>query len=137
MCDTKSDIYDPVNHPSHYLKAAIAVEPIELTARLNACLGQAVNYIVRAPYKGNEREDLEKAVFYLKKYLEVTLDVAPYAPEPCTAVQVLGRLFANNSANQLTRSVLTEIFKGRYFYPDNIHGAITVIETYLSEAKEI
>lgn len=33
---------DPVNHPSHYLKAAITVEPIELTARLDPCLGQAL-----------------------------------------------------------------------------------------------
>lgn len=40
MCNTESN--DPVNNPSHYLKAAITVEPIELTARLDPCLGQAL-----------------------------------------------------------------------------------------------
>ena len=40
----------------------------ECTARLDACLGQAVNYIVRAPYKGNQVEDLKKAIFYLNKF---------------------------------------------------------------------
>lgn len=65
MCNTQSN--DPVNHPSHYMKAAITIEPIELTARLDSCLGQALQYVFRAPYKGNEREDLEKARFYLYK----------------------------------------------------------------------
>lgn len=32
MCDNNQS-NDPVNHPSHYLKAAITIEPIELTAR--------------------------------------------------------------------------------------------------------
>lgn len=64
-------INDPVHSPSHYLKAAITIEPIELTARLDSCLGQALQYVFRAPYKGNEREDLEKAIFYLKKEVEI------------------------------------------------------------------
>lgn len=58
---------DNVNHPSHYLKAAVTIEPIELTSRLSSCYGQAFQYIFRAPYKGNHIEDLEKALFYLRK----------------------------------------------------------------------
>lgn len=58
---------DNVNHPSHYLKAAVTIEPIELTSRLSSCYGQALQYIFRAPYKGNPIEDLEKALFYLRK----------------------------------------------------------------------
>lgn len=60
---------DPVNHPSHYLKCAVTVEPIELTSRLDACLGQAINYVLRAPYKGSQKEDLKKALFYLNREL--------------------------------------------------------------------
>lgn len=58
---------DNVNHPSHYLKAAVTIEPIELTSRLSSCYGQAFQYILRAPYKGNKIEDLKKALFYLQK----------------------------------------------------------------------
>lgn len=62
---------DNVNHPTHYLKAAVTIEPIELTSRMTSCIGQALQYIFRAPYKGNQIEDLKKAVFYLKKQLNV------------------------------------------------------------------
>ena len=62
---------DNVNHPSHYLAAAVTIEPIELTARMTSCIGQALQYVFRAEYKGNYIEDLEKAVFYLKKQIEV------------------------------------------------------------------
>lgn len=62
---------DNVNHPSHYLKAAVTIEPIELTSRMTSCIGQALQYIFRAPYKGDQIEDLKKAVFYLKKQLNV------------------------------------------------------------------
>lgn len=62
---------DNVNHPSHYLKAAVTIEPIELTSRLSSCYGQALQYILRAPYKGNTIEDLKKALFYLQKADEI------------------------------------------------------------------
>lgn len=62
---------DPVNHPSHYLAVAITLEPIELTARLNSCFGQALQYVFRAPHKGSEIEDLRKACFYLHKWFDI------------------------------------------------------------------
>lgn len=62
---------DAVNHPSHYLKCAITLEPIEITSRLSSCYGQALNYILRAPYKGHRKEDYAKAIFYLKKAIEI------------------------------------------------------------------
>lgn len=62
---------DKVNHPSHYLKCAVIIEPIEITARLSSCYGQALNYILRAPYKEHRDEDYKKAVFYLNKAIEI------------------------------------------------------------------
>lgn len=67
----KTQRSDPVNRPAHYLAASVMIEPIELTARLDSCLGQAVQYVLRAPYKGNEREDLKKAVYYLCKRIDL------------------------------------------------------------------
>ena len=129
MCDEK--LNDPVNHPSHYLKAAITIEPIELTARLDACLGQAVNYIVRAPYKGNEIEDLYKAAFYLRKYNEVMADATFVERQPSEVALVLGRIFAKNSANPFVKKALTELFKSRYFYEDNINSTLAVIDDWI------
>lgn len=62
---------DTVNHPSHYTRCAIKLEPIEITARLSSCYGQALNYILRAPYKEHQEEDYKKAIFYLKKAVEI------------------------------------------------------------------
>ena len=31
------------------------------------CIGNAIKYILRAPYKGNEKQDLEKAKWYLDR----------------------------------------------------------------------
>ena len=60
---------DPVNHPEHYGKASITInlEPIQLCECYDFCLGNAIKYILRAPYKGNEKQDLEKAKWYLDR----------------------------------------------------------------------
>lgn len=65
---------DPVNHPAHYTQ--YEHEVIELTEKLDFCTGNAVKYILRAPFKGNEKQDLEKALWYLKHSLEMDEPVA-------------------------------------------------------------
>lgn len=57
---------DPVNHPAHYADH-YPHEVIELTEHLGFCLGNAVKYILRAPFKGNELEDLKKAHWYITR----------------------------------------------------------------------
>ena len=61
--------YDPVNHPKHYTQ--YKHEVIELTEQLDFCLGNAVKYILRAPYKGNRIQDWEKAVWSLKRWADI------------------------------------------------------------------
>ena len=136
MCDTKSDVYDPVNHPSHYIKAAVMVQPIELTARLNACLGQAVNYIVRAPYKNNEVEDLEKAIFYLKKYGEVMADVYNAERNIGGSAVVLGRIFAKQSSHVYIKEALSWLFKWRWVSELAIDRTISVLERRIEAIKD-
>ncbi len=51
--------------PDHYKKGAIQVEPIVICSRMSFCLGNFVKYVCRAPYKGNELEDLKKALWYI------------------------------------------------------------------------
>ena len=60
---------DVVNHPKHYEDAAVLAkfEPIDLARRYSFAIGNAIKYILRAPYKGNEKQDLEKAKWYLDR----------------------------------------------------------------------
>lgn len=58
-----------VNHPKHYNQG---IEPIDIIESwdLNFSLGNAIKYILRAPYKNNELEDLEKAKWYLEREIK-------------------------------------------------------------------
>lgn len=58
-----------VNHPEHYNQG---IEPIDVIESwgLNFSLGNVIKYTLRAPYKGKEIEDLEKAKWYLDREIE-------------------------------------------------------------------
>lgn len=51
--------------PDHYRKCCGVIEPRELLKRMPFQLGNACKYLLRAPYKGSEKEDLLKALDYL------------------------------------------------------------------------
>ena len=135
MSDEK--LNDPVNHPSHYLKAAITIEPIELTARLDSCLGQALQYLFRAPYKGRMIEDMEKARFYLRKEQEVmALDRTDIENDAVT--QAYARVFYMHSVG-LVRDVLFVLFienPGDRITIDEVKEAESVVKQYLPVFKK-
>jgi hypothetical protein len=60
---------EAVDHPKHYTSHPSGIEAIEITEHMNFCLGNAIKYILRAPYKGKQVEDLKKAVWYLNREL--------------------------------------------------------------------
>lgn len=64
---------DPVMHPDHYQGNGYEVLDIIEDFELNFNLGNVLKYILRAGKKKSElkEEDLEKALFYLKRELEV------------------------------------------------------------------
>lgn len=66
------DMIDAVNHPSHYTDGGI--ETIDyLEAKLGPdgfrafCLGNALKYVSRAGKKGDLKQDLSKAIWYLRR----------------------------------------------------------------------
>ena len=61
LLTSKAVSHDPVNAPSHYTR--FAIEPITfiMANGLPFDTGNIIKYVVRAPYKGNEIEDLKKA----------------------------------------------------------------------------
>lgn len=58
---------DPVNHPTHYKVGGIETIDFIEAKQLNYNMGNAVKYISRADHKGNKKQDLEKAVWYLNR----------------------------------------------------------------------
>jgi hypothetical protein len=61
--------FDPVNHPAHYKTGGIETIDFIEAKELNYNMGNAVKYISRAEHKGNKKQDLEKAVWYLNREL--------------------------------------------------------------------
>jgi Protein of unknwon function (DUF3310) len=67
---------DNVNHPPHYLARKIfcscenenskPIECIDVSSTFNFNLGNAIKYIWRCDFKGNKKEDLEKAIWYIQ-----------------------------------------------------------------------
>lgn len=58
---------DMVNHPVHYTSHPSGVEVIEITEHMGFCLGNAIKYILRSELKGNQVQDLKKAIWYINR----------------------------------------------------------------------
>ena len=58
---------DNINHPEHYTNHPSGVECIQVTEHMGFCLGNAIKYIWRADLKGHAVQDLEKAIWYIKR----------------------------------------------------------------------
>ena len=59
-----------VDHPSHYNHGTIEVIDAIEDWNLNFNLGNSIKYIARCEHKGHNKEDLEKAIWYLKRELQ-------------------------------------------------------------------
>ena len=56
-----------VNHPSHYNKHPSGVECIDIAEGFNFNIGNAIKYLWRAGLKGEQRDDLLKARWYIDR----------------------------------------------------------------------
>ena len=63
---------DPVNHPAHYTSGPVEVIDIIEGFKLSYHLGCVIKYVLRAGKKDPSKtiEDLRKAEWYLKRYIE-------------------------------------------------------------------
>lgn len=74
------DVDDPVNHPNHYCKPGQVecINQMEIIFGQEAvrhfCLLNAYKYIERCRDKGHYKQDLEKAIWYLKKFDSYHID---------------------------------------------------------------
>ena len=67
---TPSPTPDMVNHPAHYKSGGIETIDFIEAKKLNYNLGNVVKYITRADLKGNRKQDLQKAAWYLQREIE-------------------------------------------------------------------
>ena len=57
---------DPIEQPAHYTHHPSGIEAIQITSYESFLRGNILKYILRAPYKGTELQDLKKAEKYLR-----------------------------------------------------------------------
>lgn len=70
---------DMVNHPPHYTMGAVeCIDAIRAALGDDGfvafCRGNAIKYLWRTGHKGNAVQDMEKAVWYINKAVEVTCE---------------------------------------------------------------
>jgi hypothetical protein len=58
-----------IDHPEHYKSDSIEVIDIIDSFNLNFNLGNSIKYILRADKKGNRKQDLQKALWYINHEL--------------------------------------------------------------------
>jgi hypothetical protein len=61
--------HDPVDNPSHYTSHPSGVEAIEIVEHFPFCIGAAIKYLWRCGQKGDEVEDLKKALWMVAREL--------------------------------------------------------------------
>jgi len=64
MAEPKADL---VNHPAHYKYGGIETIDFIEAKELGYNLGNVVKYVTRSDHKGNRKQDLEKAAWYLAR----------------------------------------------------------------------
>jgi hypothetical protein len=62
---------DAVNHPPHYNSHPTGVECIDIIEVFPANVANAMKYLWRAGLKGDAVEDLEKAIWYVKRQIRL------------------------------------------------------------------
>lgn len=68
---------DNVNRPQHYTSHPSGVECIQVTEHMGFNLGNVIKYVWRADLKGASIEDLEKALWYLKREIQKRKEAEP------------------------------------------------------------
>lgn len=61
-------------NPKHYKNHPSGVECIQITEAFNFNVGNAIKYLWRAGLKGEESDDLKKALWYVKREIQLRQD---------------------------------------------------------------
>jgi len=108
---------DIVNHPSHYTDGKIEVIDFIEDKQLGFCLGNAVKYISRAgkKYKDKEIEDLEKAIWYIKRRIKELKDNEQNSIDESEQVDI--HSLTNEDINKLKQEYDKQIEEDKIWNP--------------------
>jgi len=135
LSDDTSKVGGPVVHPEHYNACgekgddgSVKYEPIKIIEAWGLewgfCMGNALKYILRAPYKGSERADLEKALWYLRRIIDGARSwERPGGDDECKSLDV-------SNAWSLPPDLAEAV---KYIEADNPQGAEHHVMVYLSK----
>lgn len=87
-----------VDHPPHYTSHPSGVECIEVAELLPFSLGNAFKYLFRRNEKGDPRENLEKALWYVRRQQRLTPEGLPHGLLPQRALKRLTCIVAHEPA---------------------------------------
>lgn len=102
--------YDPVSRPLHYNSHPSGIQPIEFTAYMSFCLGNAAKYVVRCDLKAAPVEDLAKALWYVNYELALREQGISCPPDRTQGGYAFARFMAAEPS-EFVRRVLTEIWE--------------------------
>lgn len=63
-------VFDVVTKPEHYNVHPSGIEVMDIVKHETFVRGNIIKYVMRAPYKGTELQDLKKARYYLDLEIE-------------------------------------------------------------------
>ncbi len=101
--------FDPIERPKHYNSHPSRVQPIDIGEHLAANLFAALKYCWRRDLKGDARQDLEKASWFLerqKRLLDLMQDLPSVMPGSEAVVRLLAQRVIETAEGDLLRDVL-------------------------------
>jgi len=93
-----------VDHPQHYTSHPSGVEAVEITEWLSFNLGNCVKYLLRREHKGNERQDMEKALWYARREKQ-RFTAEPCCPSPYGLVEKVARVVSAEPDEEIGRAI--------------------------------
>lgn len=115
------NMYDNVKNPRHYALSSGTIEPIDFCRMFSFCFGNFVKYVLRADFKNNFKQDLQKALVYLDWSIE---DIYTYSnlANDIIKYEHLARRFNNRFLNEFYNSLKDNEYKANDF--DNAFLAV-------------
>lgn len=129
---------EKIDHPVHYNIGREVIDFIE-KHNLNFCVGNAIKYLCRAPYKNNLLEDLDKALWYLKRESTThsQLCCIPSIHSQIEEKQIYNDFFNfadswkfDKEIHEVFYNITVYCCEKQYYYLDN---AIKIIESILEK----
>lgn len=107
----ESSVDDEVNHPKHYTGHKADVECIMFTELLPSLAANAFKYVWRCDDKGNQMEDLEKALWYLNRVIESDIDNRGFGRR---LRHLVLEIIESSDFDEWHKLVLSKIIRGYY-----------------------